>query len=187
MSIPSQSFTLFYIIFLVAGAIERIKYTFIPSNVNKKAGHIYYRWTFIALSFSYLLIVLSSVIEYLLIVKTVNIFIVTAGFIVFSVGILLRRMAGSDLGYNWSFHIEIKENHELITRGIYKYLKHPYYLGVILELAGVCMISNSFYSLLLVFFVQGPLLAIRIYLEEKTLIGCFGDKYARYRAGKIPF
>ena len=77
---------------------------------------------------------------------------------------------GADLGYNWSFHIEIKEKQELIAGGIYRYLKHPYYLGVILELAGVCMIANAFYSLSLVFFVQLPLLVIRIFLRRKHLL-----------------
>ena len=171
----------------MAGAIERVKYTFFTHNANKKVGRIYYKWTFIALSSSYILIVLSSVAEYFLIIKTVNVFVAISGFIVFLAGVFLRRMSGENLGRNWSLHVEIKENHELITVGIYKYLKHPYYLGVMLELAGVCMISNSFYSLLLVFFVQLPLLAIRIFLEEKTLTSCFGDKYERYRFSKLLF
>ena len=171
----------------MAGTIERVKYTFVPSNANKKTGHIYYRWTFIALSFIYVLIVLSSVAEYFLIIKTVNVLIAIFGFIIFCVGVFFRRMAGVNLGDNWSFHVEIKENHELITKGIYKYLKHPYYLGVILELVGICAIPNSFYSLLLVFFIQLPLLAIRIFLEEKTLMSCFGNKYERYRFGKLLF
>lgn len=186
MTISFQSFTFLYIIFLVAGAIERVKYTFFTSNA-KKVGHVYYRWTFIALFSIYILIVSSSVAEYFLIIKTVNAFISMSGFIIFLVGVLLRRISGKNLGRNWSFHVEIKENHELITTGIYKYLKHPYYLGVILELSGVCMISNSFYSLLLVFFVQLPLLAVRIFLEEKTLVSRFGDKYERYRFGKTVF
>jgi len=181
-----QSFTFLYIIFLMAGVIERVKYTFFASK-DRKVGHIYYRWTFITLSSIYILIVLSSVAEYFLIIKTVNVFISMSGFIIFLAGVFLRRMSGENLGRNWSFQVEIKENHELITTGIYKYLKHPYYLGVMLELAGVCMISNSFYSLLLVLFVQLPLLAIRISLEEKTLVSYFGDKYERYRFGKSVF
>ena len=88
------------------------------------------------MSSSYILIVLSSVAEYFLIIKTVNVFVAISGFIVFLAGVFLRRMSGENLGRNWSLHVEIKENHELITVGIYKYLKHPYYLGVMLELAG---------------------------------------------------
>ena len=64
-------------------------------------------------------------------------------------------------------------------------MKHPYYLGVMLELAGVCMIANAFYSLSLVFFVQLPLLVIRIFFEEKTLVNYFGDRYEKYRFGKL--
>ena len=184
MSIPFQGFTLLYLIFLIIGTIERVKYTFTNSKSNK-IGRIYYSWTFIVLLIIYISIVLFSIIEYFVIVKTVNPYVSISGFFIFLSGVCLRRKSGADLSYNWSFHIEIKEKQELITGGIYRYLKHPYYLGVILELAGVCMIANAFYSLSLVFFVQLPLLAIRIFLEEKTLINYFGDRYGKYKSGKL--
>lgn len=184
MSISSHGFTLLYLIFLIIGTIERVKYTF-SSTKLKKIGHIYYNWTFIVLLIIYVLIVLFSIIEYFIIVKAVNPYVSITGLFIFLSGVCLRRKAGADLGYNWSFHIEIKEKQELIAGGIYRYLKHPYYLGVMLELVGVCMIANAFYSLSLVFFVQLPLLAIRTFLEEKTLVNYFGDRYEKYRFGKL--
>lgn len=184
MSISSHGFTLLYLIFLIIGTIERVKYTFTSPKLNK-IGHIYYHWTFIVLLIIYVLIVLFSIIEYFIIVKAVNPYVSITGLFIFLSGVCLRRKAGADLGYNWSFHIEIKEKQELIAGGIYRYLKHPYYLGVMLELVGVCMIANAFYSLSLVFFVQLPLLAIRTFLEEKTLVNYFGDRYEKYRFGKL--
>lgn len=184
MPISYQGFTLLYLIFIIIGTIERVKYTFTNSKSNKM-GRIYYNWTFVVLLIIYISIVLFSIIEYFVIVEVVNPYVSISGFFIFLSGVCLRRKAGVDLGYNWSFHIEIKEKQELIAGGIYRYLKHPYYLGVMLELAGVCMIANAFYSLLMVFFVQLPLLAIRIFLEEKTLVNYFGDRYEKYRFGKL--
>lgn len=185
MPVSTCGFTLLYVIFLVVGAAERLKYTFASKSKPAKGGQIYYGWTFFVLAVVYALIVLLSIAEYFLIVKSVNWYVTTIGFLVFASGVYLRIKSGMALGRNWSFHIEIKDGQELVTSGIYRYFKHPYYLAVILELAGVCMIANAFYSFLLVFILQLPLLVMRISLEEKILLGHFSDRYKQYSLGKL--
>lgn len=174
----------FYIIFLLAGIVERVNSTFF-CNKAKDNGIIYHKWLFIVPFYAYLFILFCSLGEFLLIIKTINMIILWLGFIIFISAALLRRKSISDLGKNWSLYTEIKENHELITSGIYKCIKHPYYLSVFLELIGICLIANAFYSLMLIFLIQLPLLLIRTVLEERMLINRFGSRYIRYKSGKI--
>lgn len=184
MFISFTNFLPFYIIFLLIGTIERITSTFIHKKI-KPTKYIYQKWTFFVPFYTYLLILFFSMGECLLTVNVINVAISVLGFVFFFVGVLLRRKTIADLGRNWSVYIEIKENHELISNGIFTFLKHPYCLAVLFELIGICLIGNTFYSLILVFSIQIPLLIIRIILEERVLISYFGDTYRRYKSNKI--
>lgn len=184
MLISFHVFLPFYICFLVLAITDRVISTF-SKKQTKPDKHIYYLWIFKLLFYGYLCIVISSIIEFFLKARDINLIISLIGFISFSCGAFLRRKAISGLGDNWSLYTVIKEGHELIENGIYKNLKHPYYLAVILELIGVCLIANAFHSLALAILVQVTLLFLRIFLEEAILIRHFGDKYKKYRQGKL--
>lgn len=95
-------------------------------------------------------------------------------------GIWLFFRAHSDLGKYWSPGLEIKENHQLITTGVFKWVRHPMYAAfVAIAVAQVFMLQN---------WIVGPaflILAIPFYLhrvqrEERQLIRHFGDEYRFY-------
>ena len=178
MFISSEKFLLFYVVFLLSAVFERITSTFFHKK-SKLTIAVYYSWAFTLLFYTYLFIVFSSIGEFLVNLKEINLSISAFGVMIYGCGVFLRRKAISDLGDNWSVYIEIKERHELITSGIYSVLRHPYCLAVFFELTGACFIANAFYSLILVFFIQGPLLLIRIILEEKILSSYFGNAYGK--------
>jgi len=73
------------------------------------------------------------------------------------------------LGEYFSVHIEIKDKHELIENGPYKFIRHPAYAGNIIQAASIPLILNAYYSLsisaVLIF-----LFLYRLKLEEDTLI-----------------
>lgn len=181
--ISYYTFLPFYILFLVFATIDRVVSTFSKKHI-KPDKHIYYNWLFKILLCGYLFIVLSSITEFFLIAREVNAIVSLTGVISFILGTFLRRKAMSDLGDNWSLHTSIKEDHELIESGIYGKIKHPYYLAVMLELSGVCLVANAFFSLILVVLVQATPLTLRVFLEEKILLDFFGDKYKKYKQGK---
>jgi protein-S-isoprenylcysteine O-methyltransferase Ste14 len=78
-------------------------------------------------------------------------------------------------------HIEIRDHHRLIKEGPYKYMRHPYYLSVMLELAGFPLIPNAYFSFLISLCFYFPLVFIRLYLEEIEMINKFGDSYNLYK------
>ena len=49
----------------------------------------------------------------------------SAGVVCLTVGLWLFARSHADLGTNWSVTLEVREQHQLVTRGIYRVLRHP--------------------------------------------------------------
>ncbi len=85
-----------------------------------------------------------------------------------------------DLGLNWSPSLEIREKHELITRGIYRVIRHPMYASQwLLVFATPLLLQNwiaGFFNLL----VFIPFYLLRVRAEEQMMIDEFGDQYRAY-------
>ena len=103
-----------------------------------------------------------------------------AGLFICTIGIIICFWARYELGANWTYaaDYQIKEKHNLITTGIYQYIRHPIYLGLILSWIGSEMVAQSylcisFLALFFVFYIQGK-------REEKILLAHFGKGYRDY-------
>ena len=83
------------------------------------------------------------------------------------------------LGHRFSGLVAIQPGHELVTDGIYRIIRHPSYLGMIILMVGWAMAFRSAAGLLLVALVIPPLLA-RIRSEEALLCARFGERYDAY-------
>jgi protein-S-isoprenylcysteine O-methyltransferase Ste14 len=113
-----------------------------------------------------------------------------ASMIVGPPSVALVWLATRHLDKQWRFEAALSEDHELITTGPYRWLRHPIYasmLGMLLA-AGL---AHAWWPMLvggIVFFVIGT--EIRIRAEEGLLAGRFGDEFARFKASTkayIPF
>jgi len=74
------------------------------------------------------------------------------------------------------FSLAVKQPEKLITTGIYKYIRHPAYLGSILFISGVSLISAEVGLL----FMAGVFFTSRAIAEERILNHCF-KAYAEYQ------
>jgi protein-S-isoprenylcysteine O-methyltransferase Ste14 len=92
------------------------------------------------------------------------------GLSLYIVGGVLRVWPMFVLGRRFSGLVAIQENHELVTDGIYRYVRNPSYLGALLGFAGWALIFRSSVGLLLVGLGIWPLLASE-----------FGTAYEEYR------
>ena len=70
----------------------------------------------------------------------------------------------------------------LVTRGVYQYIRHPIYVGIVLTLSGLFLACGSAICLVYVFTVVIPLNFFRVQAEEKVLCQQFGGVYQQYRA-----
>ena len=101
------------------------------------------------------------------------------GVSIFIIGLLITVVAQMTLKRNYSSTLRIREGHQLITHGIYKYVRHPVYSGVLLRAFGLAIYGAS--PLGFLFALTGiPLFNYRIGVEEKMLIKEFCDEYLDY-------
>lgn len=151
------------------------------SDRKKVSGKIYARWTFKALFFVYILLIIGSIIEYFVIKRKINLIISAIGCIMVVIRILLKHWAIKTLDKYWSAHIEIRQSHKLIKEGPYKYLRHPAYLSGLIEFLAIPLIPNSYYMLGITFIIYTSIILVRINIEEKELIKRFGEAYIEYQ------
>lgn len=76
--------------------------------------------------------------------------------------------------------IVIKDHHQLITHGAYRYIRHPLYMGYILLFLGYAFAFGSFFCTCIITIFMFPLTKSRMDLEEKLLLANLGEKYTDY-------
>ncbi len=102
------------------------------------------------------------------------------GVALFAVGGALRIAPVFVLGRRFSGLVAIQPGHTLVTDGIYGVIRHPSYLGLLVNSLGWALAFRSGVGVLLTALLLPPLLA-RIHAEEKLLRSQFGDEYDAYR------
>ncbi len=102
------------------------------------------------------------------------------GVMVMLIGLGFAIWARVTLGGNWSGTVTVKENHTLITRGPYEWVRHPIYTGILLLLLGTAMVVG-----LMVNVVELAAVALAFWLklrtEERFMVETFGEQYTAYR------
>ena len=102
------------------------------------------------------------------------------GVVAMAAGLWLFWRSHVDLGDNWSVTLEIDAKHRLVTRGVYRLVRHPMYTSF--------FVSGLGQALLLANWVAGPaalvavavLVLVRLPNEEAMMIEAFGDEYRDY-------
>ena len=96
--------------------------------------------------------------------------------------LLLFYRSHADLGRNWSVSLEIRNEHRLVTTGIYRLIRHPMYSSFfLLAVAQVLLLPNWFAGATGLVAV-GILYAFRVRQEERMMIERFGADYQNYMA-----
>lgn len=103
------------------------------------------------------------------------------GIFIMMCGFILRQWSIQILGKLFTPVISIQQDHRLITKGPYKYVRHPSYSGLLLELLGASLAVFNWMSFILVFCFMLPPLIYRIKVEEKELTKQFGQDYIDYK------
>lgn len=120
-------------------------------------------------------------------------FVLTATFVLgiasLIVGLGLYFASRLYLGRFFSEKVRIVQDHELVTKGPYRYVRHPIYIGEMLYFLSIPVIFGSLYGLVIMLAIV-PILIYRIEYEEKVLSAKFGQEYEEYASKTwklIPF
>ena len=83
-------------------------------------------------------------------------------------GALLAISSRFMLGRNWSATVQLKQDHELITRGPYRFVRHPIYLGYLVTHVAFFFAHPTLWNAAVIIIGDGTLIA-RALMEERVL------------------
>lgn len=86
----------------------------------------------------------------------------------------------TELGRNWSVSLDVRDKHELITNGIYRYVRHPMYTAFFLWAIAQFFLLPNWVAGLSGFVGFGTLYFFRVGREEQLMLDAFGDEYRAY-------
>src|SRR5450432_3601193 len=98
----------------------------------------------------------------------------------FAAGTALRWWSIVHLGRFFSVDVAIASDHKVVDTGPYCVVRHPSYTGLLLQCAGLGVVLGTALSLSVIIVPTFLVLSHRIRVEERALLGNFGENYAAY-------
>ncbi len=95
-------------------------------------------------------------------------------------GIGLFGRAHQALGNNWTAVLALSPNHQFVTSGPYRWVRHPMYSAFYLIGLGLFLLSANWLVALVYLGALTLMYAARVGLEEAMMLGRFGEAYRRY-------
>ncbi|EPS38180.1 hypothetical protein H072_8006 [Dactylellina haptotyla CBS 200.50] len=125
------------------------------------------------------------VVEYFFVpaVATPPIYIFVAGLLLVALGQTLRSLAMIHAATSFNHHVAYRKevDHRLVTDGVFKYFRHPSYLGFWLWGLGTQAMMGNPISFVGYMVVLWKFFHRRIEIEETYLVRFFGNRYVEYR------
>jgi protein-S-isoprenylcysteine O-methyltransferase Ste14 len=105
-----------------------------------------------------------------------------AGLTCLAIGLWLFFRSHADLGTNWSVTLELRQEHRLVSLGVYRAIRHPMYSALALYAVGQALVIPNWVAGFSNVIAVAVLVALRLGTEEKMMAEQFGDEYAAYAA-----
>jgi protein-S-isoprenylcysteine O-methyltransferase Ste14 len=103
--------------------------------------------------------------------------------LLFAVGsLILFQLTHQALGRNWSVSLDVRANHQLITDGIYRKIRHPMYSAFWLWAFAQALLLPNWVAGVSGIVGFGVLFFGRVSREERIMLDTFGDQYREYMA-----
>jgi protein-S-isoprenylcysteine O-methyltransferase Ste14 len=104
------------------------------------------------------------------------------GLIALCGALFLFYRSHADLGRNWSISLQIRNEHRLITTGIYRLVRHPMYTSFFLLAVAQLLLLPNWFAGAAGLVCVGILYAFRVRQEERMMVERFGADYQQYMA-----
>lgn len=103
-----------------------------------------------------------------------------AGLVLFNIAAMFILWAHLTLGDCWSGDLETKSDHQLIDRGLYRFVRHPLYSSYLVLALGLYLLSDNVWvgATMLIYFLS---VASRTWKEEAMMVERLGADYVAYR------
>jgi len=90
----------------------------------------------------------------------------------------LRYWAIATLGPRWNVRVIVVPDAAPVTSGPYRFIRHPNYVAVVLELGLLPLVHGAYLTALVFTFANAALLAVRIRAEERALGAAYANAFA---------
>jgi protein-S-isoprenylcysteine O-methyltransferase Ste14 len=105
-----------------------------------------------------------------------------AGSLCLALSLWLFYRAHADLGTNWSITLELRQQHQLVTGGVYRWSRHPMYLALLIYAVGQALAVSNWLVGSSYLFAMLLIIALRVGPEERMMLEKFGTDYEAYMA-----
>ncbi len=103
------------------------------------------------------------------------------GMSLFGIGLMIRIYSILTLRQFFTYSVAKLENHEIIETGLYKFIRHPGYLGQIIIFLGISISISNWISILAMMVPITLAYLYRIKVEERFMLEHLGDNYLNYQ------
>jgi protein-S-isoprenylcysteine O-methyltransferase Ste14 len=104
----------------------------------------------------------------------------TVALVILIIALLIRWSAIFTLGKAFSSNVAILDSQKLNRSGLYRFVRHPSYLGLLLVFLAVAVHTRNWLSFAIILVPCTAALLYRIHVEEAALLQAFGQEYADY-------
>ena len=98
----------------------------------------------------------------------------------FALGLWLFHRSHADLGTNWSISLDVREGHRLVTGGVYRRVRHPMYLSLILYALGQALSLPNWVAGPSYLAAMSLIFLLRLGPEERMMREEFGADWEAY-------
>jgi protein-S-isoprenylcysteine O-methyltransferase Ste14 len=103
-----------------------------------------------------------------------------AGLALMIVGLTIRWTAVASLGRSFSANVAIRAEQCLKTNGLFRFVRHPSYFGLLLVIAAIGIHTHNWIGFAVSVIPPFTALSYRIHVEEVALKAAFGEAYEAY-------
>ncbi len=89
-------------------------------------------------------------------------------------------MAICTLKKYFTVDVAIFEDHKIVKKGLYKFIRHPAYAGSLISFFGLGWALGNWVSFIIIFFPVLFAFIRRINVEEEVLVSSIGEEYTEY-------
>ena len=179
-------YLIYILILYIAGSIDTILRPLEKEKKEEEKYAMFIVFLFLANPFVFVL----ALVEHDILFDTRLDVLSWVGLFIYFLAAIVIIMARVNLGKQGTGTLVVRENHELITTGLYKYLRHPMYSGTLLGVIGFALVSQSIFISLITFVLYFWIFNKRLIYEEDLFENTFGEKYQEYKVSSyrlIPF
>jgi protein-S-isoprenylcysteine O-methyltransferase Ste14 len=103
------------------------------------------------------------------------------GMVLMAIGLMIRVHSILTLKQFFTYTVAKVENQKIVETGLYRFVRHPGYLGQLIIFLGISLAMSNWLSVLLMMSAVIPGYLYRIKIEEKFLIEQLGEEYISYQ------